>query len=398
MIDLNKAVCRLPTMTNIIAGIVSDLMAGTSVVWVVPATAPVSDLAAELAHSLDEHGIEVTMGGGNGQDDDGNGGGIAGGGFSQVAIEHLESVAAGGAREALVARLEEQGRAATIRSSRTGVVSSAAVVCTEAAVGYHASQHEHISVHWHWGCLSTAEMSILAHALLQGKLTDPIHAAWAQSVIAELAGTDVELLAQVCARWQPSFEEDDLFNTLSEYASQRGWTDGWLQTYTNEMQEAFRPGRRIKPPCPPHNLAPLFEAGVLEWRPDSGISMHTAALAQSGDVTEIRRRIWAGQAKYLMPVIDRERTETYQYLSQNAPGLDDFVRDLRSGPSRPGIWNNGWAASEWIELIMFIDEMCKGRFIAVRRRADFMRMRRNDLAHCSPLPWEHFRMVLSGEA
>jgi len=371
-------------------------MAGTSVVWVVPATAPASDLVAELADILDERGVEVVVSEGSppievsaGTADDH--------GFSEVTIQRLENVAPDGTRESVVARLEEQGKAAMSRSSRTGVVSSIVLVSPDAALGYQASQHEHVSVHWYWGCLYTAEMSVLAYALAQSTSTETIHAAWAQSVIAELAGTDVELLAQVCARWQPSFEEDDLFDTLSEYAAQRGWTDGWLRTYTNEMQEAFRPGRRNKPPFPPHNLAPLFEAGVLEWRPDSGISMHTAALAQSGDVTEIRRRIWAGQAKYLMPVIDRERTETYQYLGQNVPGLDEFVRDLRSGPSRPGIWNNGWGASEWIELIMFIDEMCKGRFIAVRRRADFMRMRRNDLAHCSPLPWEHFRMVLSGE-
>lgn len=397
MIDLNKAMCRLPTMANAIAGIVSDLLAGMSVVWVVPATAPTSDLAAELAEALTGLGIEVITGDSSGPDGDGEDT-ADDEGFSCVTMEHLESVAADGASEALVARLEEQGRAATLRSSRTGVVSSAVVVSTDAAIGYHAGQHECISVHWYWGCLSTAEMCILAHALSQGMSADPIHAAWAQSAIAELAGTDVALLAQICARWQPSFGEDDLIGILSEYAARRGWTAEWLRVYTNEMQEPFRPGRRIKPIYPPHNLAPLFEAGVLEWRPDSGMSVHTAALAQTGDIAEIRRRIWAGQAKYLMPVIDRERIETYQYLGQNAPGLDEFLRDLRSRPSRPGVWNNSWAASEWIELIMFIDEICEGRFIAIRRRADFMRTRRNDLAHCSPLPWEHFRMVLSGEA
>ena len=397
MIDLNKAMCRLPIMTNIIEGIVSDLMAGMSVVWVVPATASASDLAAELADALTGLGIEVITGDSSGPDGDGEDA-ADDEGFSHVTMEHLEGFAAEGMREALVARLEEQGRAATLRSSRTGVVSSAVVVSTDAAIGYHASGHEYISAHWYWGCLSTAEMSILAHALSQGMSADPIHAAWAQSVVAELAGTDVALLAQICARWQPSFGEDELLGILSEYAARRGWTAEWLRIHTNGMQESFRPGRRIKPIYPPHNLAPLFEAGVLEWQPDSGMSVHTAALAQTGDITEIRRRIWAGQAKYLMPVIDRERIETYQYLSQNAPGLDEFVRDLRSRPSRPGTWNNSWAASEWIELIMFIDEICEGRFIAIRRRADFMRMRRNDLAHCSPLPWEHFRMVLSGEA
>ena len=98
-----------------------------------------------------------------------------------------------------------------------------------------------------------------------------------------------------------------------------------------------------------------------------------------------------------MPAIDREQIDTYQYLSHHASGLDEFVRDLRSKTSRSGVWNNSWAASEWVELISFIDEICEGRFTAIRRRADFMRTRRNDLAHRSPLPWEHFRMVLSGE-
>ena len=397
MIDLNKAMCRLPTVTNALTSVVQDLMAGMSVVWVVPATAPDSDLAAELADSLDEQGIEVIMGS-SGLPDGDIENTADNEGFSRVTMEHLENVAADGAREVLVAALEEQGKAAALRSSRTGVVSSTVVVCTDAAIGYHAGQHEHVSVHWYWGGMSTAEMSILARALSQGMFADPIHATWTQSVIAELAGTDVGLLAEICARWQPSFGEDDLLAILSEYAAQKGWTTEWLHVHTNGMQESFRPGRRIKPAFPPHNLAPLFEAGVLEWRPDSGISVHTAALAQTGDIAEIRRRIWAGQARYLMPVIDRERIDTYQYLSQNASGLDEFVRDLRSRPSRSSVWNNSWAASEWIELISFIDEICEGRFIAIRRRADFMRTRRNDLAHCSPLPWEHFRMVLSGEA
>ncbi len=397
MIDLKKAVCRLPAMTNVLAGMVSELMAGMSVIWVMPATAPTSDLVAELADILDERGVEVVVGEGS-PPIEGGAGAVDDDGFSKVTIQRLENIAPDGARESVVVRLEEQGKASTSRSSRTGVVSSIVLVSPDAALGYQASQHEHVSVHWYWGCFSTAEMSVLAYALSQSTSTETIHAAWAQSVIAELAGTDAALLLEIHARWQPSFGEDDLLGTLSDYATRRGWTAEWLRAQTNGIREPFRPGRRTKPVGPPHSLAPLFEAGVLEWRADCGISVHTAALAQIGGIAEIRRRIWAGQAKYLMPVIDRERTETYQYLGQSAPGLDEFVSDLRCRPSRTGVWSSSWAASEWIELIMFIDEICEGRFIAIRRRADFMRMRRNDLAHCSPLSWEHFRMVLSGEA
>jgi hypothetical protein len=378
--------------------IVSDLIAGMSVIWVVPATVPRTDLVTELADILEECAIDPIV------DElpqslrnvDAH---QADEGASHVDIHSLDKLMTFAEREFIIAQLEGRGKVATAQSSETGRTSSVIVVVTDATFGYQANQCKHIAVHWFWGCFTTAEMSILAYYMSQNRAIESAHAAWVQSVMAELAGTDVGLLQELYIHWKPDFSEDDLFNILQEYATQQGWADECVSSHTKNVHGTYRAGRQNKPPCPPQQLALLFESGILEWRTDSGISLHTASLVQNGDSSEIRRRIWAGQAKYLMPIIDMERIKTCRHLEESDPSLNDVVDALR----RPNLnsqneWHSDYTTPEWGELISFIDTMYSGRYISLRRRANFMRMRRNDLAHCTPISWEHFRMVLTGEA
>lgn len=397
MTDLIRTACRLPTVMNMFNSIMSDLIAGMSVVWVMPATAPRADLISELADILEERAIEAIA------DDIPESLGDcmrhqADEGSSYVSVHSLDKPMSLSERKSIIAQLEECGKAATVQSRETGRISSRVVVVSDATFGYEANSCKHIAVHWSWGCFTTTEMSILAQYISQDRTIESAHAAWTQSVMAELAGTDVGLLQQLYIHWEPDFSEDDLCDILREYATRREWVDECMRLQMKNIHGTYRAGRQNKPPCPPQQLASLFEAGILEWRMDSGISVHSAALAQNADVSEIRRRIWAGQAKYLMPVIDMERIKTCRYLEESDPGLNDAVDTLRLKPGSPNEWHNNWTTPEWSELISYIDTMCSGRYISLRRRADFMRMRRNDLAHCTPISWEHFRMILTGEA
>lgn len=280
---------------------------------------------------------------------------------------------------------------------------------------------------------------------------------WIQSVGAELAGTDPELLCHLIYESEQEgfsgFEASDVRRTMVRFAERRGWTQEWLREQARALDRgdalastpwiqpgsalvsgfpavsSFRPvcsdrspwlasvsgpgaTRRERLAAPPASLLPLWQAGVIDWQPDEGLFIHSAALAALNDTATLRHRMWMGQARLLLPLIDAKRLEICRYLETafrnwvpfcvNSGCVGSGSLDLRcneggdlSYSDSVGLLNQQEPVAEFSEILQFLQTRRALDYRDLYRNVDILRRARNALAHYTPLTWRAFCETLN---
>ncbi|MBP7892766.1 MAG: hypothetical protein KA063_04435 [Firmicutes bacterium] len=445
MIDTFRRVLALPECARRLERIACDLAAGYGVAWVIPRHVPVSTLITAVAEILEDRGVQVNVARmradapplrhysawwvghecGAGDDRAGDADSVE----SEfrlsraLVIDAYESgpgSSVGAQTQACAELLREWSQVSRRECKASGICDSTLLMTCDPGITTMLEGDANVRIHWYWGFTSTLALALVGQAAADDMGLPAEAVSWMKSAGAELAGTDVGLLDLLCRSWPVRLNSTDagdgagygrtcgvgsdrgvLMQLLREYAVGRGWTRSWLEEHMLDRTR-YRPGARprlARPPAPsapapgmgmsngPGNGLDLFREGALDWDPDRGTLLHSAAQALLGDVEDINHRIWAGQARLLVPILDGERLEMCKYLEAN---VKDWVNYCTSSNQSP-------LDAEFSEMYEYLKRLSTPAFASVHSRARFLRDARNDLAHGTALNWDVFRSVLKWE-
>jgi hypothetical protein len=179
--------------------------------------------------------------------------------------------------------------------------------------------------HRWWGFPSILETRIALRQMTTPDLS-PFSSIWKEHLVPAIAGPDpcfLSLLWEEC-----ELEKGFVSRSCAEYARSRGWATEQLERW--HARDFLRRPRTARAEHLPSDGRRLWAAGVLQFTPERGVDVHTAALEVMGLRAQVLHRIWRGQAEFLLPTLELIRLRI----------CEDFVR--RYGRD----WPLGWLAPE----------------------------------------------------
>lgn len=244
-----------------------------------------------------------------------------------------------------------------------------------------------LAVHWWWGFPSSLEIRLLCRMTsTEGEWNS--FGRWREYLLPSLAGGDL-LLADYL--WDKAHgDQEDVVKSLRSFAEQRNWNGEISKSLGQKIpQISVEQKYRNQSLSPPPALYPFWAYGVLNWSPEYGTELSSAALAVHGDLGEIQHRLWRGQAELLLPVIDSTRLILCMHLTRlygsnwptrwKLPIQQEEVEAVRKNPLSCQLGHlrcllKNYIASQrcWIPLV------------------DILHSMRNRLAHYYPVAYQDF--------
>lgn len=243
-----------------------------------------------------------------------------------------------------------------------------------------------------WSEVSRVELTLLCHEA--GRDGDLLESLWREAILPEVCGGDLELVG---ALWHPVIEsEQQTLAALSQVAQQRGWSDQLRLEVTAARRLV---GQRSEILVPAH-WRTLWEEGMAHGLRNDGMEVSAAALAWSrdeGDHRELRHRVWRGQARLVLPLLDDIRIRSCEAMTErhgrdwptrflqfeDAEAEERARKDPRSvdfGPLAKA------TRSPFSKADRFRDVVSLGCFL------------RNELAHYRPITFQSFKRLVNQEA
>ncbi|CEO90333.1 hypothetical protein SSCH_810005 [Syntrophaceticus schinkii] len=136
---------------------------------------------------------------------------------------------------------------------------------------------------------------------------------------------------------------------------------------------------------------------MANWNDNDGVFIHSATLALQGDTATLEHRIWRGQARVLLPLLDRVRQEICDYLNRNFKQKWVSFCEANRNPNLPGDASCQNGVAEYSVIVDFfrLNESKSKVLKQLRRPVDYLRLARNNLAHYEPLGWLQFSQMIS---
>lgn len=241
-----------------------------------------------------------------------------------------------------------------------------------------------LAVHWWWGIPTALDIHFLCRLVNRGKGLDLV-SRWREDILPAICGNDCDFLEFL---WDKiHFNLEDLTPHLTGYANAHGWTRDLLAEWgANSMADGHNHFTGSSPLQPVKEHMTLWSEGVLQWTPEYGFELHTAALAALGMQESVYHRFWRGQAKLILPIIDQMRLELCNYLGKlygkdwplrwSQPESRDDIEALKENPMN----------IQWGYLCWCLDQL--RQLNSVKRWLPFVkdaRRIRNDLSHYRPI-------------
>jgi hypothetical protein len=200
---------------------------------------------------------------------------------------------------------------------------------------------------------------------------------WREHVLPPLVGNDLEL---VMALWEPCLHELNVFESaLRDHARRRGW-DALPRTGNG---------------APPSRRDEL--SGFAYATPERGTEWNLAWVVSRGDSISFARRLWRGQAGFLLPILDEIRFRIADRLNDllgpgwalRVPPLDGDEQRLVRASHLHAQYGHLLAVLQTRSLVMGRVE--RADLEAVTKVA---RNVRNHLAHYRPIEFPAYRALL----
>lgn len=247
----------------------------------------------------------------------------------------------------------------------------------------------YLSIHYWWGFPSALEVQMLCRLEnASGERASLLR--WREHLIPSLIGNDIALAGHL---WdQLSLDFDQLLPLLQSFGEQRGWTRQDLQAWdAEELLLALTHNETYPSRNPSPHWYQLWARGVLNWTPEYGTELHTAALALLERTEDLQHRLWRGQASLLLPLIDNVRLTLCRHLSRQyghdwpvrwyQPDVAEEAAAVRDNP-----FACQWGHLAW--LLKNCDFLREER--GLRSVVDLTRWTRNQLAHYRPVTLSDF--------
>lgn len=172
----------------------------------------------------------------------------------------------------------------------------------------------HLAIHWWWGFPSVSETLMLCRNDSSFSY-DHCLTSWCEHLLASLAVGDSTFLAHL----RPWIDQCDhvLEQKALDFAISRDWTATLLRSCgADTLFKGSLSQRGHLSAGPPALLRQLWAIGALQWTPEYGVELHTAAVVCIGLCDEFRHRIWRGQVQLVYPTIDYLRLTVCHSLTK----------------------------------------------------------------------------------
>jgi len=171
-----------------------------------------------------------------------------------------------------------------------------------------------LGIHYWWGFPSALEVHLLCR-LLQEDDHRGTKLIWREYLLPTLVGNDFALIDPL---WENIYSHiDTILEILSHFAEVNGWSKQLLQKWgVEDFNSRSHYGQEYYKTGPPKNGRVLWANGGLFWTAEHGLEVHPAILAVLGQKEDLMRRIWRGQAEFLLSLIDQVRLAVCRYLTQ----------------------------------------------------------------------------------
>ena len=252
-----------------------------------------------------------------------------------------------------------------------------------------------LHVYWGMGLPSALEVQLLCRSL-GNSVQHQRRVMWREHVLPALIGNDWTLagpLWQVVHRDVPA-----LLDCLKAEARSRDWDSDTLQEWgaVKDLTAAYGRHERLIANAPPPAYRMLWAEGALGWTLEYGFELHPAALAALGHLDELHYRLWRGQNRLFMPLLDRVRLDICHILTERhgpdwpwplTPGIfvtDDELNAVRRSP----------LACQWGMLLAAIQRdglLPTGS--ELYRSVHKLRQWRNKIAHGTPLQYSDYEVI-----
>lgn len=158
----------------------------------------------------------------------------------------------------------------------------------------------------YWGVLSPLDIRCVAEAFSAESGAPERQFAWAEAVYAEVAGHDVSLLAILLDAAPDT--GDELNGLLQDYGRRLGWNSVSLSSLLPDAACGGSASPILSAEStPPNQLRQAWLSGVVSCLRWWGIETHSSAVALLGQWQVLDHRVWRGQARVLMPLLDAVR-------------------------------------------------------------------------------------------
>ena len=166
-------------------------------------------------------------------------------------------------------------------------------------------------IHYWWGIPSILEMRMLYQETANS--VDVVEK-WQEFQLPYLCAGDPFILPMLID--SKNLDERELGARLQEIAKERGWSKNYLQSlgmdeYLPSTNTLFNGSVSTAGGTTLH----LWGEGVLNWNPECGLSVSSAALQIMGKHIGMRHRLWRGQAELLLPMLDMLRLSVCDYMA-----------------------------------------------------------------------------------
>jgi hypothetical protein len=242
------------------------------------------------------------------------------------------------------------------------------------------------------GTLTELELG-LAVRLARDAADDWVTATWRENILPAVAGPDLEI-ADAC--WMPCIGSiADVTTACREIGVSRGWTAPAVAKALSAL-ETPRAANVNSLSQLAAALRSAWTMGAVAFTPENGFEPSVAAYALLERQVEIERRVWRGQARLVLPLVDRIRFELCRALDDRLPSGwqlspppkdEDEFEEVRRDPlmCQPG---------HLVRLLW------RTLTIPQRQREQFQRLAvrcrdvRNTIAHYRPISFGEFRELL----
>lgn len=223
-----------------------------------------------------------------------------------------------------------------------------------------------IVVRWWWGVLGLLDSELAVEYCSDGTPPDALR----RAMIAEAAGWELDLLADLASRW--SGTPTDLIAALEGART----AEPWVLSPAERSALTVNPNRLR----PPEVLRAAWSAGRVQLWND----MHYVSLTVDTRVDFLQRRFWSAQARVLMPMLERARSSFEIEFRKRATTA--VIGETLSG---------GYARSDSVNVLE-IGRMAgahRSRRVQLTRYqqlTELVRIR-NEIAHSQPLDGDLYR-------
>lgn len=251
---------------------------------------------------------------------------------------------------------------------------------------FHLNSSVHLAV-FHWsGIPSLIETQLICRNTSQGGLSDIQHR-WYENLLPELFSGDLNFLSFLWERASAMSTVEKLLNYLCEYGQQQKWGIVNITPYKVLPYQYDSSPMSLTP-----DQRSAWAQGWIYHSVEYGWEVHSVLLALNNNFRDIERRIWRGQARLLLPLIDQMRLQVIEYF--NNAYTEEWSAKWMTSARNEKITNPydvDWGSLHWLSR----EEDAPNTFkrITFKKLAHNAWRVRNHIAHFTPVSLGDFEQL-----